>query len=186
MAKSKPPRADASAPRHHRRSTDDDDSPGREWTRYWIRPDRDREKPPRLERLAKAFFGCGSIAFAGWFLGLPPTFAVTLFAIGVVMYLCALLLHVRPGCESRAASPVMSPASRRRCRRRRPEPSQAISRRIDPHKTRRLLFPMTHPQTPRLLYRSSPSPQSSRQPHIGVTIIGTHHPSWRSAKPAVP
>jgi len=35
--------------KHHRLSTDDDDSPGREWTRYWIRPDRDREKSPRAK-----------------------------------------------------------------------------------------------------------------------------------------
>ena len=109
MARSKPPKADASGPRHHGHSTDDDDSPGREWTRYWIRHDRDREKLPRAkppaeriqtqERLAKAFFGCGSVAFAAFvrpFLHgtAQAYFAGILFAIGVVMYLCALLLHV--------------------------------------------------------------------------------------------
>ena len=100
MAKTKPPRADAQVRRRDRHAATEDvteDSPGREWTRYWIRPDRKRRSG--RDRLAALIGAMGTIAVLPW-LVVSDSYSnhshlqTVLFAVGLALWLCAGLLYI--------------------------------------------------------------------------------------------
>jgi hypothetical protein len=117
VAKTKPPPADGHVGRRDRHAATEDaaeDSPGREWTRYWIRPDGerhpgrewtrywitpDRERHPRRDRLAALIWAMGTIAMLPYLSVYdsdsdPSHLFTVLLAVGLALYLCAGLLYI--------------------------------------------------------------------------------------------